>query len=42
MSRGVRLILDGKTKRYEVAEHLYTKFEVNPSMIPTLKKTESI
>ena len=30
MSRGVRLLLDGNTNRYEVENHIATKFEVDP------------
>ena len=38
MSRGGRLLMDGNPKEYEVAEHMATKFEVNPRMLLTLKK----
>ena len=37
MSRGRRLLLDGNTKGYEVAEYISTKVEVNPRMLSTLK-----
>ena len=42
MSRGGRLILDGKPKGYEVAKHIDKKFEINPWMISTLKNAKSI
>ena len=38
ISRDVHLILDVNPKGYEVAEHISTKFEVNPGMISKLKE----
>ena len=42
ISRGGRLLLDENSNRYEVAEHIVTKFEVNPRMLSTLKNAKSI
>ena len=42
MSRGGRLLLDGNPNGYEVAEHIFTKVEVNPRMISTLKNEKFI
>ena len=42
MSRGGHFLQDGNPKGYEVAEHIYTKVEVNPRMISTLKNEKSI
>ena len=38
VSRGGRLLLGGNPEGYELAEHIATKFEVNPLMLLTLKK----
>ena len=42
VSRGGRLLLNGNPKGYEVAEHITTKFEVNPRMLSKLKNEKSI
>ena len=42
ISRVERLLLDGNPKGYKVAEHIATKFEVNPQMLSTLKNEKSI
>ena len=42
MSRGRIFLLDGNPKGCEVAEHIATKFEVNPWMLSTLKKVDEI
>ena len=42
VSRGGRLLLGGNPKVYKVAEHIATKFAVNPRMLPTSKNAESI
>ena len=42
MSIGGRLLLYGNPKEYEVAEHISTKFEVNPGMLSTLKNEKLI
>ena len=42
ISRSRHLLLDGNTKGYEVAEHIYTKVEVNTRMLSTLKNEKSI
>ena len=42
MSIGGSFILDGNSKRYEVAEHIATKTEINPWMLFTLKNEKSI
>ena len=42
VSRGVRLLLGGNPKGCAVAEHIATKFEVNPQMLSTLKNEKSI
>ena len=34
--------MDRNPRRYEVAEHIATKVEVNPRMLSTLKKEKSI
>ena len=36
MLKGKRLILDGNPKRFEVAQHIATKVEVNRRMLSTL------
>ena len=41
MPRGGRLLLDGNPKVYEVAEHIFTKVEVNPRMFSTMKKRKN-
>ena len=42
MSIGVILLLDGKSKGYEISEHMSTKVEVNPRVISTLKNAKFI
>ena len=41
-SRGGRLLMDGNPKGCEVAEHIATKFELNPWMISTFKNEKFI
>ena len=42
ISRGGSLLLDENPKRYEVAEHIATKVEVDTWMLSTLKKEKYI
>ena len=42
MSGGDRLLLDGKLKGYEVAEHIATKVEVNLGILSILKNSKPI
>ena len=42
MSRGGHLILDGNPKRYELAENIDRKVEVNPQMLLISKNGKSI
>ena len=42
MSRGGRLLMHVNTNRYEVAEHIATKVEVNQRMLSALKNAKSV